>query len=225
MAGARTLLAATGACALLGACTRGKDDTARPPLIWIVDDPARVGGHGTQIVGAPKALDTERGRAVCFDGARDGLVIGTNPIAGLAAFTIELLFRPATAGASAQRVVHLADDASEDRALLETRMTARDRWYLDTFLRAGPDRLTLTRDSAQHATGTWYWVALTYQDQQMRHYVNGSLEASGQVAFHPLSPGHTSLGMRLNQVSWFKGCLRELRISPAALPASQLQRP
>jgi hypothetical protein len=59
----------------------------------------------------------------------------------------------------------------------------------------------------------------------MRHYVNGVLEASGRVAFGPLAPGRTSIGARMNQVSWFKGCVRELRIAAMALPSERLQRP
>src|SRR5882724_4525130 len=211
--GACALLA--GACAQLGACTRSR--------VWIVDDLARVGGHATEVMGAPKAIDTERGRAVCFDGTRDGLVVGANPIAGLAAFTVEVLFRPDMSSAPAARVVHIAEDDSEDRALIETRTSTADRWFLDTFLKAGTDKLTLAQSHAEHAAGTWYWVALTYGDQQMRHYVNGALEASGAVAFRSLARGHTSLGMRMNHVSWFKGCVRELRISPVALPPERLQ--
>ena len=109
--------------------------------------------------------------------------------------------------------------------MLETRTTPEGRWYLDTFLHGGAEKLALARSDALHDAGTWSWAALSYADRQMRHYVNGVLEASGPVAFSPLSRGQTSIGVRLNQVSWFKGCVRELRISPAALPSERLQRP
>ena len=39
-----------------------------------------------------------------------------------------------------------------------------------------------------------------------------------------MKPGRTSLGVRLNQVFWFKGAIREVRIHPAALDAAALQR-
>jgi hypothetical protein len=42
------------------------------------------------------------------------------------------------------------------------------------------------------------------------------------VPFEPLCAGRASLGVRLNRVSWFKGCLRELRVTPSALPVAEL---
>ena len=191
----------------------------------MLDDLTRVGGLHTTVWGAPQVTSTDRGRAVCFDGQRDGMVVGGNPIEGLAAFTVEVLFRPEAGGEAATRFVHIAEAHSENRAMIETRTTPDGRWYLDTFLHGASAKLTLARADAPHAAGSWYWVALTYADGQMRHYVNGVLEASGSVAFGPLSRGQTSIGVRLNQISWFKGCVRQLRISPAALPAARLQRP
>jgi hypothetical protein len=221
LAVASALLAAS--CALPAACSLSRD-TAGAPLIWTVDDLGRVGGHRTTVWGAPKATDTDRGRAVCFDGKQDGLVVDANPIEGLAAFTVEVLFRPDADGEPAARFVHISEEKSEDRAMIETRRTPEGRWYLDTFLQSGAEKLTLARTDAQHAAGTWYWAALTYGDRQMRHYVNAVLEASGPVVFGPLSRGRTSLGVRLNQVGWFKGCVREVRISSAALPPERLRK-
>jgi hypothetical protein len=222
--GCVALLAAVSASTLPAACSRSHD-SAGAPLIWMMDDIGRVGGHRTTVWGAPKATDTDRGRAMCFDGKQDGVVVGVNPIAGLAAFTVEVLFRPDADGEPAARFLHISEDQSDDRAMIETRTTPEGRWYLDTFLHRGADKLALARTDAQHAAGSWYWAALTYGDRQMRHYVNGVLEASGPVLFGPLSRGQTSLGVRLNRVSWFKGCIREVRVSAAALPSERLQKP
>jgi hypothetical protein len=35
--------------------------------------------------------------------------------------------------------------------------------------------------------------------------------------------GRTSIGVRQNRVSWFKGAIAEVRFTPAALPADQLR--
>jgi len=215
---------AAAAASLVG-CSRSSSEAPGAARIWMVDDLTRLGGQRTTVWGAPQVADTERGRAVCFDGQRDGLVVGANPIEGLAAFTIEVLFRPDAGGEAATRFVHIAEEHGENRALIETRATPDGRWYLDTFLHGAAGKLTLARADTAHVAGAWYWAALSYADRQMRHYVNGVLEASGSVAFGPLGPGQTSLGVRLNQISWFKGCVRELRVSPAALPAARLQRP
>jgi hypothetical protein len=58
----------------------------------------------------------------------------------------------------------------------------------------------------------------------MSHYVNGVLELEGVVAFAPMSAGRTSIGVRQNRVSWFKGAISEVRFTPAALPATRLRR-
>ena len=39
-----------------------------------------------------------------------------------------------------------------------------------------------------------------------------------------LTKGQTSLGVRMNKVSWFKGVLKELHIHQQALPAQELNR-
>jgi hypothetical protein len=36
--------------------------------------------------------------------------------------------------------------------------------------------------------------------------------------------GQIALGVRLNQVSWFKGLIRTVRFTPSALPENALQR-
>jgi hypothetical protein len=58
----------------------------------------------------------------------------------------------------------------------------------------------------------------------MTQFVNGQAELEGGVAFPPMKPGRTALGVRLNRVSWFKGAIREVRIYPTALDAAALQR-
>jgi hypothetical protein len=194
------------------------------PVIWTVDGTTSIGGHVPTVWGAPKMMDTKRGRAVCFDGKEDGLLVGKNPIEGLAEFTVEVLFRPDADGPPEQRFVHIAEDAGEDRAMIETRVTPKGTWYLDTFLHKGAESLALIEPSKEHPGDDWYWAALTYRERQMRHFVNAVEEGSGNLTFAPLGRGRMSLGVRQNQVYWFKGCIRELRVTPAALPPDRLQR-
>lgn len=193
-------------------------------MVWTLDDTANVGGHGAAVVGSPKISDTERGRAVCFNGIDDGLVVAANPLAGLAEFTVEVLFKPEAGGAPEQRFVHMAEDGSENRALVELRSTPDGGFYLDTYLHKDNEKLALVRPEMKHAAGAWYWAALTYRDGRMRHFVNGVEEAAGTLAMTPLGSGTTSLGVRLNRVSWFKGCIREVRVTATALGAEGLQR-
>jgi hypothetical protein len=55
--------------------------------------------------------------------------------------------------------------------------------------------------------------------------VDGVRELEGPVAFRAMSPGKMSLGVRLNKVSWYQGCMREIRYTPRALAAPELQKP
>ena len=75
-----------------------------------------------------------------------------------------------------------------------------------------------------HPVATWYWTALSYADGQMRHFVEGVEDASGSVTVAPLGPGKISIGVRQNLQYWFKGCVRELRVTSGALPPESLQR-
>jgi hypothetical protein len=54
--------------------------------------------------------------------------------------------------------------------------------------------------------------------------VDGELELAGEVPFTPMTTGRTSIGVRQNLVSWFKGAIAEVRFTPAALPAQRLAR-
>ena len=191
--------------------------------IWTLDCPEIVGGHSTKILGAPHLFhDPATTTAFAFDGAHDGLILPVSPLAGLSAFTIELLIRPAATGAPAQRFFHI-QDAAGARALLEIRVTSDGRWALDTYLADGDHKLPLLDATLLHSCDAWHWVALHYDGRHMTSYVDGKKELTGEVAFAPMQPaGETSIGVRLNQVYWFKGAIREIRLHPTAIPPSQL---
>jgi hypothetical protein len=59
----------------------------------------------------------------------------------------------------------------------------------------------------------------------MAHYVNGVREAAARVPFGPLGAGGTSIGVRQNRVSWYKGRIRSIRITPEALPPARMLPP
>jgi hypothetical protein len=175
----------------------------------------------TEVLGGPKQSDTGSSTALTFDGTGDGLFVPVVPIAGWQAFTIQVRFRPDGTGGEEQRFLHLEDEARH-RVLMETRV--RDgQWSLDTFLfQDAARKLTLLDRSKVHATDRWYWVALVYDGRSMTHYVDGERELTGEVEFPPMTTGRTSIGVRQNRVSWFKGAIAEVRFTPVALPADQL---
>lgn len=190
-------------------------------VVWKLDDVKKVGGVATEVLGAPGSAD---GAAV-FDGAKDGVFVPALPLAGAKEFTIEILFSPAEGGPAEQRFFHLQDSA-ESRVMIETRLDGKGGWWLDTFLGAPKGGQALIDAKRVHPTNKFYWAAVTFDGSTMKHFINGEkeLEASG-VKFGPfVADGKVSLGVRQNKVYWFKGAIREVRFTPAALAPEKLQK-
>jgi hypothetical protein len=191
---------------------------------WQLDNLKKIGGHKIEVLGQPKIIKTKKGEAIEFDGVDDGIFIETNPLAGAKSFTIEAFFRPDADGPAEQRWLHVEDlENVESRAMLETRVT-KDLWFLDTFLKSGDNRLPLFAENFKHPTGRWYHAALVYDGTEMRHYIDGKLELSGKIAMKPFGRGRTSIGVRQNRVYWFKGAVRKVRFTHAALAPEKLLR-
>ena len=202
--------------ALAGNLSLAADATT---VVWRLDDVSKVGGNVTELIGAPHVMDG----AAMFDGAKDGVLVPVNPLAGAKAFTIEILFSPAEGGLPEQRFFHLEDTAAS-RVMIETRLDGKGGWWLDTFLSFQGKGLPLIDPKRVHPTGQWHWVALRYDGKTMSHYINGEKELEGEVAFGPMVAGKLSLGVRQNKVYWFKGSIREARFTPEALTPEKLQR-
>ena len=204
---------------------------AAESVIWRLHQTMLVGGHPTEVLGAPRIVTEGEGAAIYFNGASDGLFVPVNPLQGLAAFTVEVRFKPAADGPEAQRFLHVQDDIGApgdpgSRALLEIRL-ANGTWALDAFL-SNPTtkaRLVLLDPAKRHPAERWTWVALVYEHGRMTSYVDGVKELEGEVVFPPMGPGRVSLGVRQNKIYWFKGGLSEVRFHPAALAPEQLQQP
>jgi hypothetical protein len=197
---------------------------AAEPIVWKLENTSRIGDHATTVLGAPRVVREGRVSAICFDGATDAIYVSTNPIEGWSQFTVEALIKPDSSGPEEQRFLHIEDERAS-RLLLETRLTPRGDWALDTFLFTPPEsRLTLLDRELLHPSEQWQWVALTFDGKTMTHYVQGKKELEGEIAFKAMTRGRMSLGVRLNQVSWYKGCIREVRFTPAALRERSLHK-
>ncbi|MGC4093761.1 MAG: LamG domain-containing protein [Polyangiaceae bacterium] len=191
---------------------------------WLVDDPRALHGAHTLVLGEPRLGESPLGPALCFDGD-DGLIADLNPLQGLEAFTLEVLARIDAVGDPAHsepRFVHI-ESAEGLRATVEARVTST-QFFVDTHLHTNSDKLTLANSASLHPVGRWNWIALSYAEGHMRHFVDAVEDGHGDVPFRPMGAGKMSLGVRQNRVHYFQGCIRELRVSPRALPAEQLQR-
>ena len=193
-------------------------------VVWSLEGAAKVGGHATAVYGAPQSVNDAGVKTLVFNGASDGLLVPANPLAGWAAFTIEVLIKPDGSGNEEQRFMHI-QDSREARIMIETRVTKDRQWALDTFLFADKDHNhPLLDKTILHPTDQWHWVALVYDGKRMTNYINGIKELEGEVAFPPMLAGQISIGVRQNLVYWYKGAIREVRFHPVALAPSALQR-
>ncbi len=170
-------------------------------------------------MGSPRVEQTPVGRAVEFDGMDDALFVHAHPLAGAATFTWEAVFRP-DGGNRAQRWFHLQEEGTPNRLLFEIRVVG-DRWFLDSYAYASTGEATLMNRSALHPVGQWYHVAAVYDGATFSNYVDGVKQGEARVALSPQRAGWTAIGVRINQVDWFKGAVHAARFTHQALRPEQ----
>ena len=193
--------------------------------LWTFDRLDHISGHKTQIEGHPRLIETAAGKAILVDGVEDVVFVDNHPLAGAAAFTIEAVFRP-DGGAFEQRWLHLAEadpvngDTQSPRTLFEVRVV-EDRWYLDAFTTGPGYNTALAVPEKTFAVGRWYAVQQSFDGKIYRSYVGGVLQAEAPLAYTAQGPGRTSLGMRINKVTPFKGAIHSARFTPHALPPAE----
>jgi len=185
-----------------------------------LDNLSQIGGFPVTKIGEPIVLETSKGKAIAFNGIDQGLILSGNSIKGASAFTIEIIFKPDSSFPHnvEQRFIHIQNLKNENsRILIELRLTPDKQWFLDTFIKSDDRALTLYADNYLHSVDQWYHAALVYSNGTMKHFVNGIEEMSGLVDYTPIEEGDTSIGMRINQISWFKGLIQTIRMTPLAL--------
>ena len=188
------------------------------PAVWECTlGELKAGMENLIITGNPKDISSPYGNSIQFDGKSDGFFLAANPLSNIFCFTVEVLIRPDLNGPEEQRFLHIGD-IDGDRLLIETRLTNDDHWFLDTFIMSGKSQKTLIDPKLIHPIGTWYHIALTLdKNGQMTNYINGNMEIKGQVDFKPINSGEMSIGVRRNKVSWYKGAINKIKISPEVL--------
>jgi hypothetical protein len=180
--------------------------------------------NGKTISGKPEKVSCPYGKAMQFDGLGDGIFLDENPLENLAQFTIEVVIYPDPKGEFEQRFLHMGE-VNGDRVLLELRLTKEDQWYLDAYIKAAGAFQTLIDSSLAHPAGAWYRVAFVVDNGKTATYVNGKHELDGKIIFSPFKSGKTSIGVRLNKKSWFKGAIYKVRITPRCLAPSEFIKP
>jgi hypothetical protein len=203
-----------------------KKNSKTGQVVWNIDTITAVGGHPTEVLGAPKVISVPGGKAVEFDGVKDGLIVDAFPLAGVRAFTLEVIFCPYADGSAEQRFFHLQENEGDNLILLETRIIDGNKWSLDSFIQSHETNQTLLDKTITHPTGAWYNATLVFDGKEMRHYINGVQELSAELkSFSPYLGGKTSIGVRMNKVFWFKGAIGKARFTQRALSPGEFLKP
>jgi Concanavalin A-like lectin/glucanases superfamily len=182
---------------------------------WILSEMVTNSGNGLLIKGNPQIISCPYGKALHFNGSTDGIFLDQMPLDGLKQFTIEVVMRLESGGNFEQRFFHCGEIRGS-RVLLETRST-KTNWYFDAFIKSGNQQKTLIDSTLTHPLDRWYHLVFVVDRWKLTTYVNGKKELENQIDLVPLMSGKTSIGVRLNEQSWFKGTIYKIRISPEAL--------
>ncbi|WP_194766886.1 LamG domain-containing protein [Tamlana sp. I1] len=182
---------------------------------WILAEVLKAQPKAIKISGNPQVIESPLGDAVFFNGKDDAFFFNNMPLTGLDEFTIEMIFNPSETGDFEQRIVHFGE-VSGDRILLEIR-AVDSNWYFDAFAKSGDAKKTLLDESLTHRLGQWHHVAFVVTKNQLRTYVNGELELTQAFNFKPINTGKSSVGVRLNERSWFKGSIYKVKVTPKAI--------
>lgn len=182
---------------------------------WIVADFVKGNTSTSHINGSPQLIDSPYGSAVSFNGVDDAFFLDDMPLKSLREFTVEMIFKPAIDGNFEQRVLHIGE-VDGDRILLEIRATGNN-WYLDGFAASGENKKPLIDEALIHPLGQWAHVAFVVTADNLTTFVNGKLELTSSFSFSGIANGKTSIGVRLNKNSWFKGAIYKIRITPKQL--------
>lgn len=199
--------------------------------IWKLDNTDQIGGHPVVMLGEPKVQDQAGIKGLFFDGAKDGIILPTLPIAGAEQYTVEILFYPAEGGTVTprsglveERFFHLGDRAF-GRLMMETRKNGQGVWWLDHFISTpGQKSIVSINPKLTHPTNQWYWVAVRWDGTTMSSYINGQKEFEKSGKAIPFVKGQVSLGVRQTIEYWFKGGISEVRFHREVVAPDKLQR-
>jgi hypothetical protein len=188
--------------------------------VWRFDNLTQLGGHSTTVLGHPRVVDG----AVEFNGKDDAIYVDVHPLAGAETFTWEVVFRPDSGGAEAQRFFHLQETGSATRMLFEIRV-ADGKWCLDSFALSGSESKALMDREKMHPLDRWYCAAAVYDGREYRNYVDGVLQNRAELHLAPQGAGCTSIGTRIDRRDYFKGAVRVARMTRRALKPEEFLRP
>ncbi len=179
----------------------------------------RTGYPGLTVLGNPSAgapSATGDSEALGFDGRHDGLLLAENLLECRTSFEIVAEFFPSSGGKQEQRFFHIQADSSDDRILMETRLTADGQWYADSCVVSGEDVVILVDPTQLHPLDRWYRYTLSYDGNVLFHRIDDVTECSrGLPGLRTPRGGVTAIGLRATGDHFFCGCIHQITLSGA----------
>jgi len=182
---------------------------------WLPADLIKQKNAKIKKVGNPKIVNCKFGKALYFNGESDGLFLDEMPLLGLTEFTVEMIFYPEANSPFEQRIIHIGE-VTGNRIFAELRAVGYN-WYFDGFVASNLNKKALIDEQLIHPIGQWYHVAFVVCPERLTTFVNRKEELSEPIFFEPLETGCTSIGVRQNKQSWFKGMIYKIKITPKQL--------
>jgi hypothetical protein len=201
---------------MLSAYVLNATSNAQDLVDWVLSDLLNSPSENTVVIGNPETITSPYGDAVLFNGVSEGILIDYSPLQNLSDFTIEVIMRPDTGGLKAQRFLHMGE-MNGDRVMFETRLTNDGQWYLDAYVKSIEASVIMIDSTKLHPLGEWYNFTLVNKNGALEVFLNGTSEFIEKIPFSAFSEGKTSVGVRQNKVSWYKGAIYQVRITPKAL--------
>ena len=201
---------------------KDKVSASKNAVEWKVCDLLFPKSEGIRLAGKPEIGTSQFGKTLVFNGSDNGIFLDQMPLAGMKKFSIEAIIKPESGGNFEQRFFHCGEIRG-NRVLMELR-SVLSNWYFDAFIKSEDQQKTLIDSTKLHPLNQWYHLAFVNDNGKLTTFINGKKELESQIDFVPLQSGKTSIGVRLNELSWFRGAIYKIRISPEAVDPANFMK-
>lgn len=152
---------------------------------------------------------------VQFNGRDTGIWLLDRSFQNISTFVVDVQFQPFRDGPAEQRFFHIQDQASENRFLLETRVTSDGYWYADTFFAQGEQSVVLQDYRLLHPCDKQYRYTAIYDGTSLSQYINQQMELKEKLPGLKLPNSATvSIGIRASNEYPFLGIINSIFFHP-----------
>lgn len=163
-------------------------------------------------------------KGISFNGRDTGIWLYDISFREVSSFVVDVRFEPFGNSPEEQRFFHIQDPSSENRFLLETRVTSDGHWFADTYFEVGDKSILLQDSRLMHPCDEQHRYTAAYDGATLSQYINGELELKDTVPGLKLPDSATvSIGIRGSNEYPYKGIINSIFFYPniSDLPFSE----